>query len=97
MSAAAKPYQLKKVETRARPGCVATYAVVIDGEVRGHIDKYVHEEVTRVGGQRSGRSTRTAMYTTWGYRRPGTLEVPPGCILRRDAINRFFLTLKEDS
>lgn len=79
--------RLKKAETRNKPGCVATYAAVVDGKTVGYVDKYVHEEVTRGGGQRSGRSTQTAKFTTWGYRRPGTLEVPPGCSRRRDAVD----------
>lgn len=89
--------RLRKVETRNKPGCQATYAVVVDGETVGYVDKYVHEEVTRGGGQRSGRSTRTAKYTTWGQRRPGTLEEPPGCNRRSDAVDRLVGSLGRKS
>lgn len=84
---------LRKVATRNKSGCQATYAVMVGGAVEGYVDKYVHQEVTRGGGQRSGRSTRMATFTTWGYRRPGTLEVPPGCNRRRDAVDRLIGSL----
>jgi hypothetical protein len=89
--------RLRKVEPRNKSGCQATYAVLIDNKIEGYVDKYVHQEVTRGGGQRSGRTTRTAMYTTWGYRRPGTLEVPPGCSRRSDAVDRLVASLERSS
>jgi hypothetical protein len=83
----ASDIRLRKTETRNKPGCVATYAAVADGKTVGYIDKYVHAEVTHEAARGSGGRTRTAKFTTWGYRRPGTLEVPPGCNRRRDAVD----------
>lgn len=97
MTTAERDVRLKKIETRAKRGCEATYAVVVDGKTEGYVDKYVHEEVTKAGGQRSERSTRTAKYTTWGQRRPGTLEEPPGCSRRQDAVDRLIGRLGDNS
>ena len=80
--------KLRKVEIRNKTGCQATYEVLVDGAVVGHVDKYVYREVTHAG-HRGGSATREASFTIWGQRRPGTLEEPPGCNRRREAVDRL--------
>lgn len=94
MTTTGKTVRLRKVPTPAVLGqCVkATYAVLVDGEVEGHVDKYVERETTNHGG-RHGRGQRHRMHTGWGWRRPGVREDATGYDRRRDAVDQLVKSL----
>ena len=77
--------KLRKVETRNAEWAVATYAVLVDNEVIGHVDKYA-QSIQMFQGNRGGRGQRSRTDICWGYRVPGVRESDDGCDTRRDAV-----------
>lgn len=80
--------KLKKVPppSSSHQSVTATYAVLIDGKVKGHIDKYVQTYMTHPG-VRGGRGQRHRTDTYWAWRRPGVREDATGYDCRSDAID----------
>lgn len=81
-----RPYRLRKVQTRNAQWVTVTYAVIVDGDIVGHVDKYVQTEMTH-HGTRGGSRQRHRTDTCWGWRIPNRREDPSGFDRRSDAVD----------
>lgn len=83
--------KLKRVTTPAHMYFVkASYAVLVDGELVGHVDKHVQTMMTN-HGKRGGGGQRHRTDTCWAWRRPGVRDDPTGYDRRSDAIDWLLL------
>lgn len=80
-----RPYVLRRVQARNAQWVTATYAVLVSGEVVGHVDKY-EQTMQTVAGVRGGRGQRSRTDVCWGWRIPGRRDDPSGFDRRSDAV-----------
>lgn len=77
-----RAYKLKKVPTpRGMNWVTATYAVLVNDRVIGHVDKWV-----QATGLRGVPTRKVATFVCWGWRVPHVKEDPCGYDRRIDAI-----------
>lgn len=99
MSSAGRSVRLSKVETPAflkSQRVEATYAVLVDDKVEGHVDKYVQRVMTHPGG-RGGSGQRHRTDTVWGWRRRGVADDASGYDSRKDAVAQILRRLEQNS
>lgn len=87
-----RPYKLRKVQTRNAQWVTATYAVLVGGDIVGHVDKYVQTEMTH-SGRRGGGGQRHRTDTCWGWRIPNRREDASGLDRRSDAVDWLLRSL----
>lgn len=98
MTTAEKRIRFKKVPSPSysHQSVKATYAVLINGKIEGHVDKYVERVMTNPGS-RGGQGQRHRTDTYWGWRRPGKPDGDStGYDRRSDAVTWLLRSIEKD-
>ena len=92
MTASTRKIRFRKVKTppTQQHRVKATYAVLVDGKVEGHVQKFVEP----TGNQPARRYGGTPTITCWGWTRPGVREDPTGYDRRSDAADQIVKVLE---